>query len=326
MFTEKIRYIRNKYLGKLTIKEPYSKTKWLSVRVRGYIDLFRAFTLLAPIVVSIFVMMASIVYNNKTLPSNWLITVIHASGTIAIINAASNALNQATDVEADKISKPYRPIPLGIVRPDEAQSLAFILYLFALLRSATINAWFGIFAFIIMILTLTYSLPPRMKQYLFINQVWIALGRGFFGVMASWSVFGNPFTPTPIMIGIIATLYLIGGMATKDIVDSEADRRTGTKTMINTYGRKKTAIYCFPFMFFPFVFIPIFINLKLLATYLIPLTILCIPSLLVAILIYRGTESKTLENVHAWSIMYVQYMVYAMLFSLLIIFRDVLPF
>ena len=50
---------------KLTMKEPYSKTRFLSFRIRGYIDLLRPFTLLAPIVVSMFVMFASLIYNNK---------------------------------------------------------------------------------------------------------------------------------------------------------------------------------------------------------------------------------------------------------------------
>ena len=328
MTSSDLKRVRRKYIGKLTLKEPYSRTKWLSVRFRGYIDLLRAFTLLAPIVVSMSIMAASIVLkinNGENISPNWWITIGYASGTIALVNAASNALNQATDVEADKISKAYRPIPLGIVKPEEAQSLAFILYLFALLRSATINVWFGVFIFLIMIFTVTYSLPPRMKQYLFINQIWIAIPRGMLGVLAAWSVFNeNPFTPIPLIIGGIATVYLIGGMATKDIVDSEADRRTGIRTLINTYGRKKTALICFPFMFFPFAFIPIFVNQGLLPSYLQPLIIIVIPSFLILYLMIRAVESKTLENVHAWSIMYIQYILFALGFSLLTIFSGVI--
>ncbi len=241
-----IKKFRDKYIGKLTIKEPYSRTKFLSVRVRGYIDLFRAFTLIAPFVVAMSMMVASIVLkinNGETLDSNWWITAIYASGTVAIVNAASNALNQATDFEADRISKPYRPIPRNVVKPDEAQSLAYLLYLFALIRAATIKPWFGVFIFLIMIFTITYSLPPRMKKYLFINQIWIAIPRGILGILASWSVFGaNPFSPTPIVMGLISTIYLIGGMSTKDITDAEADKKTGVNTLINNYGNKKTAL------------------------------------------------------------------------------------
>ena len=320
-------------LGKLWIKEPYSKTRFLSVPARGVIDLFRPFTLFAPFFVSMAIMVASLIYTNvvngaviKPIPDDWWQTVGQAAFTLAIVNAASNSLNQATDVEADKISKPHRPIPRGVVKAEGAQSLAYILYLFALIRAVTLNVWFGTFVFLIMLFTVTYSLPPRMKQYLFVNQIWIAIPRGMFGILASWSVFGDPFTATPLIIGGVATLYLVGGMASKDITDAEADKKTGTRTLINTYGNKKTALICFPFMFFSMALIPMFINQGLIANYLWPLTLFVFMSIFVSYLIYRGSESKTLENVHAWAIMYVQYIFFAMAFSLLTIFKDVLPF
>jgi len=238
---------------KLTMKEPYVKTGFLSVKIRAYIDLLRPFTLVAPFFVSMFIMFASLVYNDKFgASSDWWITIAQASLTLAFLNGASNALNQATDVEADTISKPYRPIPRGLVKPDEAQSIAYIFYLFALLRAITINTWFGVFVFLIMLFTVMYSLPPRMKRFLFINQVWIAVPRGLLGILASWSVFGDPFQKEPLMIGIVAFVFFIGAMTTKDIVDCKADKRTGTRTLINTFGTKKAAFISFPFLFFPF--------------------------------------------------------------------------
>jgi geranylgeranylglycerol-phosphate geranylgeranyltransferase len=308
---------------KLTMKEPYGKNKFLSVKIRAYIDLLRPFTLAAPFFVSMFIMFASLVYNGKfdTTP-DWWITIAQASLTLAFLNGASNALNQATDFEADTISKPYRPVPRGLVKPDEAQSIAYIFYLFALLRAVTINTWFGIFVFLIMLFTVMYSLPPRMKQYLFVNQVWIAIPRGLFGILASWSVFGNPFQKEPLLIGIIALAFFIGAMTTKDIVDCEADKRTGTRTLINTFGTKKAAFISFPFLFFPFAFVPFFVYYGMLNSYLLPLTIFAIPGFIIFYLIREDHESKTLENVPAWSLMYVTYLFYAISFVSLIIFGE----
>ncbi len=321
MSEQELKEIRDKF-GKLTIKEPYAKTKFISVHLRGYIDLLRPFTLFAPFVVSMSIIAASMIYNKIPIEGDWWVTVGQASFTVALVNAASNALNQATDFEADMISKPYRPIPKGIVKPDEAQSLAYLLYLFALLRSVTINLWFGVFIFLIMIFTVTYSLPPRIKRFMFFNQVWIAIPRGFFGILASWSVYGSPLQKEPLIIGIIATLFLVGGMATKDITDAVADKRTGTRTLINTYGTKKTAFISLPFMFFPFTAIPILINLGFLEEYLWPLTFLLILGVLVFYLMIKESESKALENVHAWSMMYIVYITFAMGFALLVIFSD----
>lgn len=308
---------------KLTMKESYTKSRFLSKRFRGYFDLIRPFTLTAPLFVSMFIMFASLVYNDRFADfPNWWITIGQASLTLIFLNAASNALNQATDAEADMISKPYRPIPRGIVKPEEAQSIAYLFYLFALLRAVTINIWFGVFVFFIMIFTVTYSLPPRMKRILFLNQIWIAVPRGFLGILASWSVFGDPLQKEPLVIGAIAFLFLIGAMTTKDIVDSEADKRTGTRTLINTFGIKKAALISLPFMFLPFALVPLLVRYDLLSYYFQPLSLFTITSLIVFYLLIKGEENKALENVRAWSFMYIEYLFFAMGFTLLIIFGE----
>jgi len=308
---------------KLTMKQPYTKTRFLSKKFRGYLDLLRPFTLLAPFFVSMFIMFASLVYNNKFIEfPNWWIIIGQASLTLAFLNGASNALNQATDVEADKISKPYRPIPRGVVERDEAQSIAYLFYLFALLRAVTINTWFGIFVFLIMLFTVVYSLPPRMKRFLFINQVWIAIPRGLLAILASWSVFGNPFDIVPLTIGLIALVYFIGAMTTKDIVDCEADRKTGTRTLINTFGIKKAAYISLPFLIIPFAMIPILIHYQIINSYFLPLTIFIIPSFFVFYLMIKQQQSETLENVQGWTFMYVTYLFYAISFTALIILGE----
>lgn len=308
---------------KLTMKEPYTKSKFLSTRFRGYFDLIRPFTLTAPLFVSMFIMFASLIYNNRfdEFP-NWWITIGQASLTLVFLNAASNALNQATDAEADMLSKPYRPIPRGIVKPDEAQSIAYLFYLFALLRAVTINVWFGVFVFLIMVFTVTYSLPPRMKRILFLNQIWIAIPRGFLGILASWSVFGDPFQTEPLVIGTVAFLFFTGAMTTKDIVDKDADKRTGIKTLINTFGTKKAALISLPFMFLPFAIVPLLIQYSFLKYYFLPLTIFTVLSIIVYLLLIKESENKTLENVYAWSFMYLEYLFFALGFTLLIIFGE----
>lgn len=315
--------VEDQHFGKLTMKEPYVRKRFLSEHVRGYIDLLRPFTLMAPFIVSMSIIVASLVYSGNPIPENWWVIVGNASLTVALVNAASNALNQAADEEGDKISKPYRPIPRGVVGADEAQSLAYILYLFALLRAVTINQWFGVFIFLIMVFTVLYSLPPRTKRFLFINQVWIAIPRGLFGILASWSVFGDPFQPLPLTVGIFATIFLIGGTTTKDIVDGKADKMMGVRTLVNVYGLKRAAVISFPFMILPFILIPVFIDYGILDGFLWPLTGLMVGALFIFYLMFVGdTESDTLENIHAWSVMYIVYIFYALGFAILTIFHE----
>lgn len=311
------------YFGKLTMKQPYVRKRFFAEHIRGYIDLLRPFTLMAPFIVSMSIMVASLVYNQVNVDPDWWVTVGNASLTVAMVNAASNALNQAADEESDRISKPYRPIPRGVVGADEAQSLAYIFYLFALLRAVTINQWFGLFIFLIMVFTVLYSLPPRMKRFLFLNQIWIAIPRGLLGILAGWSVFGYPFQRLPLIIGGLATLFLVGGMSTKDIVDAKADRLVGVKTLVNVLGVRRAAVLSFPFLILPFVLVPVFIDLGLLEQFLWPLSFLMLGSVIIFYLMFIGDrESETLENIHAWAVMYVVYIFFALGFAVLTIFHE----
>ena len=295
-------------------------------KIRGYIDSIRPFTLLAPLFVSTCIMTASFFYNGEisNVFSVFWSTIIPASFALAVLNGASNALNQATDIKADKISKSYRPIPRGVISTGEAKVISIVLYVMAFYISATISIMFSIFIIFIAAFTITYSIPPRIKNVLFLNQFWVAIPRGLLGVLASWSVFGNPFQPLSLSIGFIAMFFLIGGSITKDVTDSYADKKAGTRTLVNTFGVKKAAFMGLPFMFFPFVMIPIMINNGILESYFWLLTSLAIPGYLVFYLMIREDKgSKFLENTSAWTLMYVTYFVFAFSFSVLTIFGSV---
>jgi 4-hydroxybenzoate polyprenyltransferase len=114
--------------------------------------------------------------------------------------------------------------------------------------------------------------------------------------------------------------FLIGGSITKDITDSEADKKTGTRTLINVYGVKNAAFMVLPFMFFPFAFIPILIDSGILESYFWLLTFLTIPSYLIFHLMVRDkSKSRFFENTSSWTMMYVTYFVFALCFSVLTI-------
>lgn len=301
-------------------------TMTLKKRVKGYIDLIRPFTLLAPIIVSLCIMIASFFYNGVTadLSTIWLTTIIPASFALAILNGASNALNQGTDIKADKISKPYRPIIRGDISPVEALVVSLILYIAAFSLSLLVNMMFSAFIVLIIAFTVTYSIPPRIKNVLFLNQLWVGVPRGLLGILASWSVFGNALQPLPSTIGLIAMCFLIGGSITKDIIDSEADKKTGARTLVNTFGVKKAALMALPFMFFPFAYIPILIDSGILHPYLWLLTFLAVPGYFIFHFMIKGEKKGGfLENTSSWTLMYVTYFVFAFGFSLLTILGSV---
>jgi len=291
-------------------------------RLKAYIELVRPFTLLAPIIVSICIMIASYKYNQNTndIVNLFLTMILPASISLAILNGASNVLNQVTDIKSDKISKPYRPICKGIVSKKEAAIISLVLYATSISLAFFINTMFLVFILMITFFTVTYSVPPRCKDILFVNQLWVGIPRGLLGILASWSVFGNALETLPLTIGVLAMVFLIGGSITKDIIDSEADKTTGTKTLVNTYGLRRAAIIVFPFMFCPFAFIPMLIDSGTLAPQFFILSFLAIPSAYIFYLMIKDSKKQRhLENTPSWALMYVTYFFLAFGFSVITI-------
>jgi geranylgeranylglycerol-phosphate geranylgeranyltransferase len=290
-------------------------------KIRVYLELLRPFTLLAPLIVSSSVMIASLVNSGTTDLSfvSLLLTILFASFCFALLNGASNVLNQATDWREDALSKPYRPIPKGIITPKEAYKVSFFLYAVALLLSLAVNILFSFFIFLIAFFSITYSLPPRMKKFLFLNQLWVALPRGFFGIVGSWSVFGNPFESLPLAIGCVAALFLFGGTATKDILDVEADRTVGTKTLVNVFGMKTAAFFSLVFMTGAFGLIIPLVYFHIIHYTLLPLAFLGILSVLIGWLMFHKHKNTKCENTSAWTLMYATYFIFALSFAVITI-------
>lgn len=290
-------------------------------KIRVYLELLRPFTLLAPLIVSSSVMIASLVNSGTTDLSfvSLLWTLLSASFCFALLNGASNVLNQATDWKEDALSKPYRPIPKGIITTKEAYKVSFFLYTVALLLSIAVNILFSFFIFLIAFFSITYSLPPRMKKFLFLNQLWVALPRGFFGIVGSWSVFGNPFEPLPLAIGCVAALFLFGGTATKDILDAEADRTVGTKTLVNVFGVKTAAFFSLVFMTGAFGLIIPLVYFHIIHYTLLPLAFLGILSVLIGWLMFHKHKNTKCENTSAWTLMYATYFIFALSFAVITI-------
>lgn len=290
-------------------------------KIRVYLELLRPFTLLAPLIVSSSVMIASLVNSGTTDLSfvSLLWTLLSASFCFALLNGASNVLNQATDWKEDALSKRYRPIPKGIITPKEAYKVSFFLYTVALLLSIAVNILFSFFIFLIAFFSITYSLPPRMKKFLFLNQLWVALPRGFFGIVGSWSVFGNPFEPLPLAIGCVAALFLFGGTATKDILDAEADRTVGTKTLVNVFGVKTAAFFSLVFMTGAFGLIIPLVYFHIIHYTLLPLAFLGILSVFIGWLMFHKHKNTKCENTSAWTLMYATYFIFALSFAVITI-------
>jgi 4-hydroxybenzoate polyprenyltransferase len=307
---------------KLSPRESYEKVEFFPKKIRGLIDLIRPFTLLAPAIggtaaALIGLCIANASYLTAPLIMAHLTDLIWGVSTLVIVNAASNSLNAAYDVDIDKINKPYRPIPSGVVTKDEARSLAWILYLVTIWRAATVFRFtYSFLVLLIMLITIGYSMPPlRFKQRLWISNLSVAWARGMLGFVAAWAIFddplrpynGWPFDPRPWAIGMIMFIFLTGATTTKDLTDIKGDRRFGMRTLPVVYGLRKAALYSSPFLVAPFILIPVEVLMGVLDWHANLLVILAAWAGYLIYLLSKAnfSQDQKLENSPVWTHMYL---------------------
>jgi 4-hydroxybenzoate polyprenyltransferase len=329
-------------VAKLSQRESYEKVEFFPKKIRAYIDLIRPFTLLAPAIggtgaALIGLCLANNSFITAPLVMENLTTLIWGVSTLVIVNAASNSLNAAYDVDIDKINKPYRPIPSGVVTKDEARSLAWILYLVTIWRAATAFRFtYSFLVLFIMLITIGYSMPPmRFKQRLWISNISVAWARGMLGFVAAWAIFsdpfqpynGWPFDPRPWGIGLIMFIFLTGATTTKDITDIDGDRRFGMRTLPVVYGLKKAAIYSSPFLIVPFLLIPVEVMMGIMDWHANLLVVLVAWACYLIYLLLKSDFSKRqkLENSPVWTHMYLMLLAMQLGFMAVYVFPISLP-
>jgi 4-hydroxybenzoate polyprenyltransferase len=231
-------------------------------RLSAYVDLARPFTLLAPALGMASGGMTAIGAAPRESWSWWLV-VYPALGALmaAVLNAASNGLNQIFDLEIDRINKPKRPLPSG--RLSVRQAWRFTLATFAV---AWILAWLvapggrhECFWLVVAatIITSLYSVPPfRTKRLGIWANVTIAIPRGAMLKVAGWSSVKTILGVEPWYIGAIFGLFLLGATTTKDFADMEGDRRGGCRTLPIQVGVRRAAWMISPSFVVPFMMIP----------------------------------------------------------------------
>src|SRR5882672_11774105 len=108
--------------------------------VRLYFRFTRSFTLLPPLigVISGAITAWGSASNPDVLarqPRQWtsgiVVTILLGSTCAALLNAASNVINQVYDLENDRINKPTRPLITGEISKSAALRFATVLYVLA---------------------------------------------------------------------------------------------------------------------------------------------------------------------------------------------------
>jgi 4-hydroxybenzoate polyprenyltransferase len=202
--------------------------------------------------------------------------ILLGSACAALLNAASNVINQVYDVENDRINKPTRPLITGEIGTRAALRYAVVLYALAIVPTWFVVTWptatlteklrgpfsqhqcFAIFV-LGMIFTLVYSAPAlgRTKANAFLANLTIAIPRGCLLKVAGWSMVASVFHVEPWFIGSIFFLFLLGAASTKDFSDMPGDAAAGCRTLPIRFGVVRSARMISPFFVLPWLLMPL---------------------------------------------------------------------
>ncbi|MBB5866990.1 homogentisate phytyltransferase/homogentisate geranylgeranyltransferase [Allocatelliglobosispora scoriae] len=182
--------------------------------------------------------------------TSWSLWVLVLIASIAV-NVYIVGLNQITDVEIDRISKPYLPLAAGSMGRGVATGLVAATGLGSLVLAALHGGWLLAAIAIVFVIGTCYSLPPiRLKRYPLFAAASIVLARAVVANIGVYLTYSTALTGTPQLPGYV--LLLVGFMlgfavviaVMKDIPDVEGDRRHRISTVVLRIGPARTLLLC----------------------------------------------------------------------------------
>ncbi len=149
--------------------------------------------------------------------------------------------NQITGVEEDRLNKPDRPIPSGLVTIQGAKVRWYIVNVLYILAGLAIgNVWSSLLWFVT---STMYSYGEWEKHWFTKNFVAMTLGVIVQG-WASWSIASGNIWMAPKYATFVAVMSLYVGTTTNfaDLKDVEGDIEVGRKTLPILYGMKVSKV------------------------------------------------------------------------------------
>lgn len=225
--------------------------------------LTRPFTLLAP---TVGVVCGAVIASAATGAAIDMGVLVLAVASALAATAASNAWNQAFDVELDRVNKPTRPLPSGATTVRAATVLGHALALLGLVLGFFVSPWFFACVTFGTVATWVYSAPPlRTKRMPWMALLTIAIPRGGLVPVAGWAVVAVPTAADPWALGVVGALYVFGATVTKDFADVKGDRAHGCNTLPVLVGVERAARLVAPALVVPFLLYPLLAEMGYLA-------------------------------------------------------------
>jgi geranylgeranylglycerol-phosphate geranylgeranyltransferase len=146
--------------------------------------------------------------------------------------ACSNVFNDISDLEADRINVPQRPLPSQAVSIPVAWGLCVGLVLIALAGGLLVSRPHGVWVGLVLALSFGYSLG--LKSVLVLGG--LVVGALLGNALMFGASLGSGLTSAVILGSLEIALFTFGREALKGVRDIEGDRSVGVSTIANSTG------------------------------------------------------------------------------------------
>jgi geranylgeranylglycerol-phosphate geranylgeranyltransferase len=215
------------------------------------------------------VFVGAILANPHFFTTHWL-GVLYGFVTGFMLTAAAMTINDYYDREIDSINEPSRPIPSGLISPQQA--LAFFIILSAVGFT---------FAYITSVLCLIVAI---ISWIIVVTYVTVGKRSGLPGNFLVSTCVATPFIYGSIIVlnliplnvllfTLMAFLSNTGREITKGIVDVKGDKTEGVNTIAVRYGEKSAAITAAVFYILAVALTPLPWILNIVSFWFIPLVL-----------------------------------------------------
>ncbi|UCE15542.1 MAG: geranylgeranylglycerol-phosphate geranylgeranyltransferase [Candidatus Bathyarchaeota archaeon] len=233
-----------------------------------------------------------------------LLTLIYVFVTGFTLTAASMAINDYYDREIDAVNEPNRPIPSGLIKPEEALAFAFICTIIGFVTAYLTNLPCFITAIASWTVSVAYATVGKRTGLPgnFLVSACVAVPF-IYGSLAV----ANKIELNVLFFASMAFLSNTGREITKGIVDVQGDRARSIQTLAVLYGEKTAAVAASFFYLSAVLLSPIPWLLDLVSLWFIPLVAitdfgLVASSLMLMKKYSRENARKTKKNVLLWFI------------------------
>lgn len=155
-----------------------------------------------------------------------------AAATAAMLTAAGNVVNDYSDVETDRINKPFRVLPSGQLSTAAAARWAVALVAVGLGLSTLLSAAMAFIATVMAVLLYVYSW--KLKQSFLV-------GNAVISVMSAMTIVYGGMAVRSIGPTLVPALLILLFMSCREILktveDYEGDRLGGARTIAVVWGK-----------------------------------------------------------------------------------------